>query len=326
MRNITKFSPISHLKAPILFLVFNRPDVTKKVFMAIREVRPSRLYVAADGARDSKEGEKEKVEEVRKFIMNNVDWDCKIETLFRANNVGCGPGVKSAIDWFFENEESGIILEDDCLPKQSFFWYCEELLQRYKTDERIGMISGNNHAGYQPGDCSYFFSKYKGCWGWATWKRAWKNMDMDMQWLKTSNRDCVIANMSYSKVSEKHWQNAIQMIHDGVVSAWDWQWFFSLAAQNQLCIIPKHNLVANIGFGEDATHTLGKPRDIFVQTEDVYFPLSHPSLIVSDVNHDKLYEQRKIKKPLLDHLYIILIAFVPVGIKNIIKKIWKKCI
>lgn len=231
-----EFYPPYKLNTAVLFLVFNRLDVTKQVFDVIKKAKPPRLYIASDGARNSVDGENEKVQEIRDFVISSIDWDCEVKTLFRDKNMGCGPSVKNAIDWFFKSEEMGIILEDDCLPDQSFFRFCEELLLKYELDDRIGMISGNNHAGYKHSEESYLFSKFKACWGWATWRTAWVNMDFEMQWLNTESKNSIINNMGYGRVSVKHWSNSIKLIKNNEVSAWDWQWFFSLAVQNQLCI------------------------------------------------------------------------------------------
>ena len=310
-----KFIPPHPLNTAVLFLVFNRLDTAKQVFKAIREAKPPRLYIAADGARANKEGEDKKVEAVREFILSHIDWDCEIKTFFQDVNIGCGPNVKSSIDWFFDNEEMGIILEDDVVPEESFFPFCEELLIKYKDDSRIGMISGNNHIGNDTFSESYTFSKYKGCWGWATWRRAWKNMDFEMTWIESKSRDVIIKNMGYGKPSIEHWSNAIDNIRYNIVSAWDWQWYFSLASQNQLCIFPRFNLVSNIGFGLEATHTFGKANKSFLLTKKLDFPLVHPLYILGNDNYDKSFEAKKIKKP------FTIKNVIPKKIKRLIKKI-----
>src|SRR4030042_6453503 len=149
------------LTTPVLFLIFNRPDTTEKVFDEIRKAKPKKLFVAADGPRQDKQGEKEKVGRARQIVIDGIDWDCEIKTLFRDKNLGCKVAVSSAINWFFENEEMGIILEDDCLPHQSFFRFCGELLEKYKDDERIMVISGENLLfGRKRTNYSYYFSRY----------------------------------------------------------------------------------------------------------------------------------------------------------------------
>jgi GR25 family glycosyltransferase involved in LPS biosynthesis len=158
-----------NLKIAVLFLIVNRLNTIRQVFAEIKKAKPPRLYIASDGARDDVESETQKVKDVRDFVVDNIDWDCEVKTLFRDGNLGCGLSVKSSIDWFFKQEEMGIILEDDCVPNESFFRFCEELLIKYEADDRVGMISGNNHISYQPNLDSYLFSRYKGCWGWATY-------------------------------------------------------------------------------------------------------------------------------------------------------------
>src|SRR5262249_47548369 len=167
-------------KVPVLFLVFNRPETTARVMEAIRAAGPERLYVAADGPRDSKTGEAEHCAEVRQLAMN-VDWPCDVRTLFRDRNLGCRRAVSSAITWFFEQEPEGIILEDDCLPSFDFFPYCAELLERYRDDERVMAICGSAYADVSSDyPHSYYFSYYADMWGWATWRRAWLHYDNRM--------------------------------------------------------------------------------------------------------------------------------------------------
>lgn len=191
------------MHSAVLFLVFNRPDTTRQVLDSIRQARPPRLYVAADGAREDRPGERERCERVR-GIATDVDWPCEVHTLFRARNLGCKTAVSGGISWFFEQEEEGIILEDDVLPDQSFFVFCEELLERYRHEAKVTMISGdyfhgNNH---QP-TASYFFSRYTHIWGWASWRRAWQHYDREMaQWPSlirplSSNRRCSFQLQSF---------------------------------------------------------------------------------------------------------------------------------
>jgi hypothetical protein len=288
-----RFDPPAQLNIPILFIVFNRPESTAEVFEAIRKAKPPRLYVAADGPR-ANNNEMEKIFRARK-LATAVDWPCEVHELFRDENLGCGPAVKTAIDWFFEHELAGIILEDDTVPVRSFFWFCEELLMKYQNDTRIGMVAGTNHIGYQSGEFSYLFSKNKACWGWATWRRAWVNMDFEMEWRKTESVKDVMMNMGVTKWSRPKWLKALEAIDNGLVNAWDWQWYFSLSTQNQLCIFPNRNLVANVGFGKDATHTRGIVSQSYVLKNDIQFPLIHPEKVCPDYGYDYLFEKTKMK-------------------------------
>jgi hypothetical protein len=309
---------MKQFNTPILFLVFNRPDRTQKVFDEIRKVKPKQLFVAADGPRGDKTGEEQKCMEVRNIIINQIDWDCELKTLFRDENMSCGPAVNSAITWFFENVEEGIILEDDCLPAQSFFPFCEELLERYRNDDRIGMISGNNHVGFPNINDSYVFSKFKWTWGWATWKRAWKNMDINLTFLQSAHKESIVTNMGYNSKSYRHWANNIQAIRQRLVNTWDYHWFLSLSAQNQLCIFPRVNLAANIGFGEESTHCKGSASDRYTVLNEIAFPLSHPTYILPTYEFENMYQKLMIPKQSL------IGKIMPKKVKRLIKLLLKR--
>jgi len=275
------------LKTAVLFLVFNRFDTTKQVFEAIREAKPPRLYIAADGARETKEGEKEKVQAVRDYIIKNIDWECEVKTLFREQNLGCKMAVSSGIDWFFQNEEMGIILEDDILPSQSFFWFCEELLDRYKDDMRVGQISGFNY-GYKDANLNYdyIFSKYPVIWGWASWKNRWKNYSLSMD-----NLEETIRNKQFSLIFKKSELikriNRFRKAKENKIDTWDYQWAFTLYKNSQFTIIPKRNYILNIGFGNDSTHTSGGNPYKSLSLDDNYVVMKHPDYIVQHKNLDK---------------------------------------
>ena len=240
------------LKTAVLFLVFNRPDTTKQVFKAIRQAKPPRLYVAADGPRADKPGEAEKVEQARRIAMQ-VDWDCEVKTLFREKNLGCGKAVSSAIDWFFENEEEGIILEDDCLPSQSFFWFCEELLERYRLD-----------------------------------MQSWPHI-RDNDYLQDIMSD---------KTAAKYWSKIFKTTYRNEIDSWAYRWTFSCWVQNGLTVLPNVNLVSNIGFDGDATHTIGKDnansqRPVF----NLLLPLKHPNWMIGDKRADDYTQKTHFNQP-----------------------------
>jgi hypothetical protein len=252
------FQPSTPLQTAVLFLVFNRPQITAQVFEAIRKAKPPRLYVAADGARTDREGEYEKVLKVRE-IATAVDWPCELRTLFRDKNLGCKLGVSGGIDWFFQHEEQGIILEDDCLPSQSFFWFCEELLGKYANDPRIYHIDGCNFVGQRiPFDGDYDFSRYALIWGWATWRRAWKLYDPNLSSLQDIKRKGLLYSYFGSRSAEIYWLNNLRKAKLGL-DTWDYQWFAVIWSGNGLVIGPSKNMIKNIGFGVDATHTLSAP-------------------------------------------------------------------
>ena len=275
---------------PILFLVFNRPETTIRVFEAIRQYRPQQLFIAADGPRPDRPGETEKCAEVRK-IADTVDWPCEIRTLFRAHNLGCRDAVSSAINWFFENVEEGIILEDDCLPHPDFFRFCNELLDYYCNDERIMHISGSNfQRGEKRGDASYYFSRYAHIWGWASWRRAWQYYDADL-----NNLDIAVLKNTFKsgKVSNR-WMEILQQVKDKnpYFNTWDFQWSYTLFERSGLAVTPNVNMISNIGFGS-GTHTLKKDSEFAeIPAESIAKALIHPMQKIPDEAADKVVFKR----------------------------------
>jgi hypothetical protein len=274
-------------EVPVLLLVFNRPDTTARVMEAIRAARPERLYIAADGPRDGKSGEATRCAEVRGLSVG-VDWRCKVHTLFRERNLGCRQAVSSAITWFFQQEPEGIILEDDCLPSQSFFPYCAELLTRFRDDERIMCITGNNFQRDMNGyPYSYYFSNYNHIWGWATWRRAWRYYDDTMTLYPKFVDYNSFKALSCSRGFLDYWKGELDKVYHRTLDTWDYVWMFSCWANSGLTCTPRLNLVSNIGFSPDATHC----RDINSSSSnlpryDIEIPLKHPPLIVSNSDAD----------------------------------------
>ncbi len=279
------------LTTPVLFLIFNRPDTTQTVFNEIQKAKPAKLFVAADGPRDNKKGEKEKCEQTKK-IIEQVDWDCEVKTLFRDKNLGCKMAPSSAINWFFENVEEGIVLEDDCLPHRTFFRFCQELLEKYREDERVFVISGDNHLfGRKRTNYSYYFSRYSHTWGWATWRRAWLHYDGDIKiWPEIKNGNWPKDILGYSD-AVRYWSNIFQRVYQNKIDAWDYPWIFSCWTQNGLTIIPSVNLVSNIGFGPESTHTKGRSPYANMAVAAMDFPLRHPPFIVRDTKADDFVQR-----------------------------------
>lgn len=253
---LLEFTPPHPLNTAVLFLIFNRLDTTKQVFEAIRQAKPRRLYIAADGERKTREGEAEKVRSVREFIVSSIDWECQVKTLFREENLGCKYAVSGAIDWFFANEEMGIILEDDCLPSQSFFWFCEELLEKYKDDMRVWHIGGSNFQnGIKRGDGDYYFSKYNHVWGWASWANRWRMYDREVKDLNLFIKEDLISTVFIDKKWQQKWIKLFYEVKNNKIDTWDFQWQYSIWINSGLGILPNINLISNIGFNSDATHT-----------------------------------------------------------------------
>jgi hypothetical protein len=284
------------LKTPVLFLVFNRPATTRAVFESIRSMRPAELYVAADGPRPGVEDDAEKCEQTRR-IATAIDWDCKLHTLIREQNVGIGRGVAAAITWFFELVPEGIIIEDDCLPSTSFYRFCEDLLQYYREQPRVMHISGNNFQyGRVRGGASYYYSQYTHCWGWASWARAWECFDRTL--LSPDSRPYV----------------------------WDGEWLLAVRQHRGVAVLPNVNLVQNIGFGADATHTRKIERYAGLPAEDIDFPLRHPSRIAVDHRADTLtyYANfRRIRDLRLMWIYetIDWVRLIPVRLRKLARKL-----
>lgn len=267
------------LDTPVLFLVFNRPDLTERVFARIRECRPTRLFVAADGPRPGKAGEAEQCALTR-AATENIDWPCEVKRLYREENLGCKVAVSGGISWFFENVEEGIILEDDCLPDPLFFDFCAELLERYRTTDEVMQIGGTNfQGGRRAGDGSYYFTRYPHIWGWATWRRVWQGYDPEMErW--PAEKPAVMAR-PLTRRARKMVSGTFDEVKAGRIDTWDYQLVFQLLAAGGLAINPECNLVENIGFDERATHTKGgeSPAIISVPPAGI-FPLRHPGLRV----------------------------------------------
>lgn len=242
------------VKSPILFLIFNRPKESQILFNAIKEAKPKKLYVAADGPRNN--GKDEFLCKETRSILDQVDWDCELITLLRDYNLGCGKAVSNSITWFFENEEEGIVLEDDCLPTLDFFRFSDAMLERYRDDDRIGHICGCNFQdNIKRGKGDYYFSNLTHVWGWASWKRIWKTYDFHMSHLENAIETDFLSGLTSNKHYRKILYNAFNLTQKGKIDTWDYQYLFLNQLNNRLSVIPNYNMISNIGFNADGTHT-----------------------------------------------------------------------
>ena len=276
--------------SPVLFLVFNRPEQTARVFEAIRAAKPERLYVAADGPRSDRSGEAHRCDQVR-AIATAVDWPCQLQTLMRSENLGCGAAVSGAIDWIFTREEEAIILEDDCLPDLTFFEYCTLMLARFHGDQRVGQVCGFNLLpGASPPSSDYFPSHFGWCWGWATWRRAWKSFDPCMESWNRLKRNGLHRQHPFYRERVRLFDLESNL---GLVNTWDYQWHYALASQGMLSLVPSVNLVRNIGFTADATHTVDPDpfRSRSAEALVVNSGLRHPEFMLAS----PAYEQALIR-------------------------------
>ena len=244
---------------PILIMAFNRPDHLQVLINRLREVKPTKIYAAIDGPREARSDERNKVDACQTLIAS-IDWDCEVKTQYQEENLGCGLGVSTAISWFFMHEERGIILEDDIIPDPSFFPYCSELLNRYELDERVFAISGCNFVPSEfqsHPDQAYRFSQVPHIWGWATWRRSWEQHQLDIAgWRKQLPINKLWARAGYSLPATAYWASTFELLARKEVDTWDGQLVLASMVSEQYTITSNVNLIENIGFGKDATHTL----------------------------------------------------------------------
>jgi len=283
------------LTTPVAFIIFNRPDTTAQVFAEIRRVKPTKLLVIADGPRKDRPGEAEKCAQAR-AIIDKVDWECEVLKNYGDKNMGCGGRVASGLSWVFEQVEEAIILEDDCVPHPSFFQFCQELLEKYRYDDRIMQISGDNFLfGKRRTDYSYYFSMFSHpvlIWGWASWRRAWEKYDYDIKlWPQIRDRGMLKSYFGNNRLSD-NWTRIFDEVYDNKFT-WDYQWTFCRWIQSGLCIVPNQNLISNIGWGQDATHTI-TPNTIWdnIPRKEMGFPLNHPPYVLCDYDADRYVLKR----------------------------------
>lgn len=294
---------------PVLFLIFNRPDTTQLVFEKIREIQPKQLFIAADGPRMDKPGEAEICLETRNWVLQHIDWDCEVKTRFNEINLGCGKNVSGAITWFFDNVEEGIILEDDCVPSINFFSFCECLLEKYRYHENVFMIGGTNHQKKKRGNASYYFSAYGHIWGWATWRKAWRKYSY---FLDVIDDDTIKKDLLYyfkTKPEIEYWYSTFKMMKENPIDTWDYQWYITLFHNKARNIIPNVNLVTNIGFTLDATHTKCFIEGISNKPVKSLGKITHPKKIIINrkadlytfYNTDLMHHRKPSRKSIFYH-------------------------
>lgn len=288
------------LKTPVALIVFNRPDKAERVFAEIRKARPPKLLVVADGPRENRAGEAQKCA-ATKAIINRVDWDCDVLTNFSDRNLGCMRRVSSGIDWVFKQVEEAIILEDDCIPNPTFFRYCQELLEFYRCDQRIGMISGDNFQfGRRRNDESYYFSKYCHIWGWATWRDRWcTSYDVTMAKWPRIRDEGWLTDIVGNEREAAFWHKIFERVYRGEIDTWDYQWMFANWVEGRLAVLPAVNLITNIGFDPSATHTMGDSELANLPSHALRFPLTHPVGVIRNMRADAFSERRCFRIPLL---------------------------
>lgn len=270
--------------SPLAFFVYRRPDYTARVFERIQAARPPVLLIIADGPRSIEE---EKLCEQTRDLVSSINWDCQVKRLYAEHNLGCKKRLVSGLSWVFEQVEEAIILEDDCLPSDAFFPFCDELLDRYRNEARVAMITGCNfQEGHLVGDASYYFSRYAHVWGWATWRRAWQVYDPDLLAWPAQKRSSSFQKR-FTPQEWRYWSPIFDAMYAQNLDTWDYQWLFSLLFNATCSVVPNANLISNIGFGEDATHTRGGSPLAALPFGELHTPLIHPDNLEISTAADK---------------------------------------
>lgn len=282
---------MNELNTPLVLIIFNRPDKARRLLEIIEQVKPKSVYIIADGPRSDIKDD-EKLCHASREVFNSITWKCDVLKRYADSNLGLRKNISSGLTWVFSKEESAIILEDDCVPTNSFFPFCETLLNKYNNDSRIMAISGNNfQAGKKRSEDSYYFSKYFHCWGWATWKRAWEYYD-DYLSIWEDIKDTEILNSFWqSKNEKKYWTSVYEKLSKNQINSWAYRWAFSIFVQHGLCIIPNVNLVTNVGFGDDATNTKEQSRFFNMERFEIDFPLKHPKGMIRNFVADEFTQK-----------------------------------
>ncbi len=283
---------------PFILVVFNRPQQTARLLEQLAAVRPQRMLIVSDGPRTDRPGERELVEEVRK-TLDRIPWPCEVERNYADDNMGCRTRVASGLTWAFSLVEEAIILEDDISFHPTFVRYCEELLERYRDDPRVGSISATDYsAGSQPGPASYWFSRYNLFWGWATWRRAWNLYDDEMRCVSESGPkglDAVLRRTFGLWRERVYWRSIMKRTQCGDRDSWGYRWLLSCWQHEMLGIQPSHSMADNRGFGAESTHTRSDPYRL-ARARPMPFPLVHPSEVATNEDGDRAIEDRAFSK------------------------------
>jgi hypothetical protein len=285
---------------PVLFMMFNRPECTQEVFNVIRRIQPSKLFVAADGPRPNMEGEKELCEKAKLIITNGVNWDCDLHLLFRDENLGCGKAIKGSLDWFFSFVDEGIILEDDTLPDVSFFSYCEKMLNLYRNEKKVWSISGFNFgADTMFQNENFLFARFMNMWGWATWKRSYDKVDYSLEkWRSANNKKLYTSILVQDNLMDtdvkwfEYWTNIFRLIANNQLDTWDYQWIYSQLLNYQVTIYPAVNMIENIGFKSNATHTTNHKHPLALIQKNTF----NESFDVKSLKVDYNFQDKYIKR------------------------------
>lgn len=311
---------------PVALIMFNRPEQTKRVFEILQIVKPKVLLVIGDGPRENVDRDQTLVAQCKE-IVSAVSWDCEVHTNFSDINLGCRARVSSGLSWVFSLVDEAIILEDDCLPSTSFFPFMGEMLERYRHNLDIGSISGFNALAYNEDKpkASYGFTGFPSVWGWATWKRVWDKYDVNLEsWPKYRNSELLSENIS-SKKAISFWQSALEGVYKNRIDTWDYQLTFLHWRQGWLSVVPYTNLVSNIGFGKDATHTLDTGHALAkVSYERLSFPIIHPTEVTRDLAHDLGVEKLLFERTAIKNTFGTLFGVLPSALQRMVRGVYSR--
>ncbi|MBI5078284.1 MAG: nucleotide-diphospho-sugar transferase [Candidatus Yonathbacteria bacterium] len=290
---------------PILLIIFNRPDKVERLINSLRSVKPTKVYVSADGPRENVATDHSRCDRAR-AVVSQIDWPCEVFTNFHEYNTGADFGPEKAINWFFDNVDEGIILEDDCIAHPDFFRFAKEMLSRYRANDQVMMISGNNFQNeIIRGDGSYYFSKYPSTWGWASWRRAWMHYDTRISGYREFTDRNILDTICQSPAEKKYWTKFFEKINSGELNHWDIKWIFAVWNNNGISITPNVNLVQNIGFGNDATHTFTHDDTMVVRAVELG-EITHPSTTIVDKKADAYLFEHVYKFTLIKRFFYLI--------------------
>ncbi|MDR3717138.1 MAG: hypothetical protein P4L51_30365 [Puia sp.] len=274
-------------ETPVLLVIFNRPDTTKAVMEALQTARPRHLLIAADAPRIGRQGEAELCAETRDTVLSMINWPCEPQWRTSETNLGCGPGVASAISWALTKFETTIVLEDDCVPHPDFFAFVDAMLDRYRDDPRVMLVSGINVLrGRYKLPYSYGFSRYPLTWGWATWRHSWERFDYNMKAWPAIRESGVLVDILGDKRVTEYWMRELDKIVDGSINTWDYQLHLAMWLHGAYSVYPSSNFITNIGLQGTHTNTLSPVHNL--PTAALQYPLKHPPVVYRDLTADAL--------------------------------------
>ncbi len=315
---------MSQFDVPILYLVFNRPDLVKLTFPSIKSQKPKKLFIASDGPRDTHTEDPARVDECRNWVLDQIDWECELKTLFREKNLGSGVAVSEAITWFFKQVEMGIILEDDILTNESFFQFQQKMLEKYALVKNVLHVSGSNFLfgkTYTPDD--YYYSKFPNTWGWGTWSDRWDLFQFDLE--ISLEKISEFALSYHNKGIKNLWEHRLNALKNNVVDAWDYQWFFQLIINDMITVVPQKNLVTNIGIGDQATHTTVFAKKYnSVTLESLPYDLKYPSQVKYSRSSDIKHYKNIFKETTENRLRNLAYKYIPERLYTMLKLILRR--